>query len=158
MGGAPAYASKSVRIASLNLSNGAPGVFVGSGSLSVSGGVFSGNTTAISTTFYTKLSVAGATFTGNTGRYGGAISAGYDATLTDSTFTGNSAQLGGAVYVQYGKQAITRCRFAGNTARYGGGGLYDDGDVTMTGTTFTSNHASVGGAVTSLIPSPPRWP
>ena len=152
VGGPPAYASKSVRIASLNLSNGAPGIFVDSGSLSVSGGLFSGNSTAISTTFYTKLSVAGATFTGNTGKYGGAISAGYDATLSDSTFTGNSAQQGGAVYVQYGKQAITRCRFAGNTATYGGGGLYDDGDVTMTGTTFTSNHASVGGAVSIFDP------
>ena len=152
VGGAPAYADKSVRIASLNLSNGAPGIFVGSGSLFVSGGLFSGNSTAISTTFYTKLSVAGASFTGNTGKYGGAISAGYDATLRDSTFTGDSAQLGGAVYVQYGKQAITRCRFADNTATYGGGGLYDDGDVTMTGTTFTSNHASVGGAVSIFDP------
>lgn len=153
VGGPRAYAKNTVRITDLNLSNGAPGIVVGSGILSVSGGIFSGNTTAISTTFYTRLSVTGATFTGNTGKYGGAISAGYDATLSDSTFTGNSAQMGGAVYVQYGKQVITHCRFAGNTATNGGGGLYDDGDVTMTGTTFTSNHASVGGAVSIFDPT-----
>ena len=69
---------------------------------------FSGNATAIESSFYTTLRVSGATFTDNTGTDGGAIYGTGSVNVTDSTFTRNSADLGGAVYVQFGKQDITR--------------------------------------------------
>jgi predicted outer membrane repeat protein len=134
-------------VSGLNISSGAPGINLLNGTVSVNGGRFSGNATAIESNFYTTLHVSGATFTGNSGKYGGAIFGTASVSVTDSTFTGNSAERGGAVYLQYGKQEITHCQFSGNTATYAGGGLYDDSNITMTGTTFSSNHAEVGGAV-----------
>ncbi len=114
------------------------------GAVSVNGGRFSGNATAIESTFCTTLRVSGATFTDNTGPDGGAIYGTGSVNVTDSTFTRNSAELGGAVYLQFGKQDITRCQFSGNTAIDAGGSLYDDGNVTMTSSTFYSNHARGG--------------
>ena len=116
-------------ITGLNVLNGAPGIFLASGAVSIKGGTFAGNTTAISTSYETRLSVTGATFTGNTGKYGGAIAAEWNAKLTNNIFTGNSAAQGGAVFVQGGNQTIAGCVFTDNTATYGGGGLYDDADV-----------------------------
>jgi len=153
VGGPPNYANKTVRITNLNVSNGAPGIYLASGTLFVTGGTFSGNTTAIDSDFYTALTVSGATFTDNTGKWGGAILGSDTVKLSNSVFTGNSAQLGGAVYVQFGKQTVSDCRFVDNSATYAGGGLYDDGKVTMTGSTFTGNQASVGGAVSVFDPT-----
>jgi predicted outer membrane repeat protein len=137
----------------LNIRNGDPGINLVQGTLSVQGGTFISNTTAISSTFYTTLSVTGARFTDNTGREGGAIFSSWNTNVTDSTFTGNSALLGGAVYAQYGTQTIAHCHFAGNTATGAGGALYDDSEITMTDSTFTSNHAGAGGAITVFDPS-----
>ena len=153
VGGPPDYANNAVRITNLNVSNGAPGIYLGSGTLFVTGGTFSGNTTAIDSDFYTALTVSGATFTGNTGKWGGAIFGSDTVKLNNSVFTGNSAQLGGAVYVQSGKQTVSDCRFVDNSATHAGGGLYDDGNVTMTGSTFTGNQAPVGGAVSVFDPT-----
>jgi predicted outer membrane repeat protein len=137
----------------LNIRNGDPGINLVQGTLSVQGGTFISNTTAISSAFYTTLSVTGARFTDNTGREGGAIFSSWNTTVTDSTFTGNSALLGGAMYAQYGTQTIAHCHFAGNTATGGGGALYDDSEITMTDSTFDSNHAGAGGAITVFDPS-----
>jgi predicted outer membrane repeat protein len=137
----------------LNIRNGDPGINLVQGALSVQGGTFTSNATAISSTFFTTLSVAGARFTDNTGREGGAIFSGWNTNVTDSTFTDNSALRGGAVYAQYGTQTIARCHFAGNTATGGGGALYDDSEITMTDSTFTSNHAAAGGAITVFDPA-----
>lgn len=137
----------------LNISGGAPGINLLNGAVSVNGGTFSGNNTAIESNFFTALHVSGATFTGNSGEDGGAIFGTARVSVSDTTFTGNSAERGGAVYLQYGKQKIAHCQFTGNTATDAGGGLYDDGNVTMTGTTFSGNHAEVGGAVTIFDPS-----
>ena len=130
----------------LNIRNGDPGLNLVQGTLSVRGGTFTSNTTAISSAFHTTLGVTGARFTDNTGREGGAIFSSWNTNVTDSTFTGNSALLGGAVYAQYGTQTIADCHFAGNTATDAGGALYDDSEITMTDSTFTSNHAAAGGA------------
>jgi predicted outer membrane repeat protein len=140
-------------VSGLNISGGAPGINLLNGAVSVNGGTFSGNATAIESDFYTTLHVSGATFTGNSGEDGGAIFGTASVSVTDSTFTGNSAERGGAVYLQSGKQKIAHCQFTGNTATDAGGGLYDDGNVTMTATTFSSNHAEVGGAITIFDPS-----
>jgi predicted outer membrane repeat protein len=134
-------------VCNLNISGGAPGINLLSGAVSVSGGRFSGNATAIESFSYTTLQVSGATFTDNSGGWGGAISGTDSVSVTNSTFTRNSAELGGAVYVQFGHQQIANCHFSGNTATEAGGALYDDGNVTMTGTSFTANRAPVGGAV-----------
>jgi predicted outer membrane repeat protein len=140
-------------VSGLNISGGAPGISLLNGAVSVNGGTFSGNVTAIESNFSTTLHVSGATFTGNSGEDGGAIFGTASVSVTDSTFTGNSAARGGAVYLQSGQQKIVHCQFTGNTATNAGGGLYDDGNITMTGTTFSSNHAKVGGAITIFDPS-----
>jgi predicted outer membrane repeat protein len=153
VGGPPGYLHHTVRIANLNVSNGSPGIYLDSGTLFVTGGTFSGNTTAISSDFFTALTVSGATFTGNTGKWGGAILGSDTVKLGHDVFTGNSAQRGGAVYVQNGRQTVSDCRFAGNSATHAGGGLYDDGHVTMTGTAFTGNQAPAGGAISVFDPT-----
>ena len=131
----------------LNISNGAPGINLLRGAVSVNGGKFSGNATAIESNFHTTLHVNGTTFTDNSGGWGGAIYGTDSVSVMDSTFTGNSAGRGGAVYLQFGQQKITDCHFSGNIATDAGGALYDDGHITMTGTSFTGNRAPVGGAV-----------
>jgi predicted outer membrane repeat protein len=140
----------------LNIRNGDPRINLVQGTLSVQGGTFTSNATAISSTFFTTLSVTGARFTDNTGREGGAIFSSWNTNVTDSTFTNNHAAAGGAVYAQYGTQAIAHCYFADNSATGGGGALYDDSEITMTDSTFTSNHAAAGGAVTIFDPSSAR--
>ena len=137
-----------LKVRGLNVSNGAPGIDLLNGTAAVNGGIFSGNSTAIESNFFTTLNVTGATFTDNTGTWGGAIFGSGRVDVADSTFTRNSAKLGGAVYLQFGHQEITRSQFTGNTATSAGGGLYDDSDITMTDSRFTSNRAPVGGAVT----------
>ena len=140
-------------VSGLNISGGAPGINLLNGGVSVNGGTFSRNNTAIESNFFTTLHVSGATFTGNSGEDGGAIFGTASVSVTGSIFTGNRAERGGAVYLQYGKQKIAHCQFTGNTATNAGGGLYDDGYITMTDTTFSSNHAEVGGAITIFDPS-----
>jgi hypothetical protein len=107
-------------VCNLNISGGAPGVNLLSGAVSVSGGRFSGNATAIESFSDTTLQVSGAAFTDNSGGWGGAISGTDSVSVTNSTFTRNSAERGGAVYVQFGHQQITNCHFSGNTATEAG--------------------------------------
>ena len=151
VGGWSGEGTGALAVSGLNISSGAPGINLLNGAVSVNGGGFSGNATAIESNSYTTLHVSGATFTDNSGTYGGAIYGTGSVSVTDSTFTRNSAELGGAVYVQYGRQKIVDCHFSGNTAN-AGGALYDDGNVTMTSSSFYSNHAQVGGAVTVFDP------
>ncbi len=152
VGGRSGTDTGTLTVSGLNISHGAPGISLLNGAVSVNGGRFSGNATAIESSLYTALRVSGAAFSGNTGRYGGAIYGAGTVNVTDSTFSGNSADLGGAMYVQFGREEITDCQFSGNTATDAGGGLYDDGNVTMTSSSFYSNHAQVGGAVTVFDP------
>ena len=152
VGGRSETAVGTLAVSCLNISGGAPGINLLNGAVSVNGGRFSGNATAIESTFDTTLRVSGAAFTDNTGTDGGAIYGTGSVDVRDSAFTRNSAQLGGAVYLQFGTQEITRCQFSGNTATDAGGGLYDDGQVTMARSTFYSNHARIGGAVTVFDP------
>ena len=92
---------------------------------------------------FTALTVSGATFTGNTGKWGGAILGSDTVKLSNDVFTGNSAQLVGAVYVQYGQQRVSDCRFADNSATHAGGGLFDDdaarATAAVSSTTLASN-------------------
>jgi uncharacterized repeat protein (TIGR01451 family) len=118
------------------------------------------------------VTITGSTFSGNTAGFsGGAISNGLgtqdggtgtgSVTVTDTTFTGNSAGLiGGAIdsgsaLIGGGTVTVTGSTFSGNTAPGGFGGAIDSGfsggggTVTVATSTFTGNTASNGGAIDS---------
>ena len=118
MGGRSGTATGTLAVSGLNISSGAPGINLLHGAVSVNGGRFSDNATAIEIGFFTTLRVSGATFTDNTATDGGAIYGTGSVDVTDSTFTRNSAKLGGAVYLQFGTQEITRCQFSGRFSRW----------------------------------------
>lgn len=169
VGGSTEDSSSVLVVNNVNVSNGDPGIWLYNGALTVKGGTFSGNTTAIvndletdlivtgarftgNTTaivndYKSDLAVTGATFTGNTGEYGGAIQASGDASVSSSIFAGNSAEFGGAIATMSGTQTFTRCHFTGNTASAGGGALHNSADATVTDSTFTGNSAGGGGAI-----------
>lgn len=78
-------------------------VYVNSGTLTIWGGIFTGNNTTDSggaiDNFLGSLSVYGATFTRNSSDYGGAIYSQEDgATIDGTTFSRNEAYEGGAIY------------------------------------------------------------
>jgi hypothetical protein len=102
-----------------------------------------------------SLSVTSGTFTGNsspaaTGTSGGAINSSGALTVTLSTFTGNSGQEGGGIFNESLKTAIvTRSTFSNNTATdFGGGALVSaDGTTIVTADTFVGNTGPGGGAI-----------
>ena len=73
VGGRRGTDTGTLAVSGLNISSGAPGINLLHGAVSVNGGSFSGNATAIESIFSTTLHVSGATFTGNSGEDGGAI-------------------------------------------------------------------------------------
>jgi len=110
------------------------------GSLVVTRGTFSGNSTSSST--------GGGTYDGagiyNTGTLA----------VTSSTFSGNTANRGsgGGIYnEQYGTiTTIANSTFSGNSAFYGGGGIFNSYDTTITSivnSTFSGNSAQSGGGI-----------
>ena len=99
------------------------------------------------------LSVTSGTFTGNssparTGTSGGAIDSSGTLTVTTSTFSGNSAQEGGGIFNQQ-TATVTKSTFTDNNATiFGGGALVDGaGTTTVTGDTFVGNTGPGGGAI-----------
>jgi predicted outer membrane repeat protein len=169
VGGSTVDSSSMLVMNNVNISNGDPGIWLYNGALSVKGGMFSGNataivndletdltvtgsrftgnTTAIVNDYKSDLTVTGATFTDNTGGYGGAIQASGDALVSSSTFTANSAEFGGAIATMSGTQTVSRCHFTGNIASAGGGALHNSAELTVSDSTFTSNSAGGGGAI-----------
>jgi hypothetical protein len=141
-------------ISNLSVSDGDPGIALDDGSVTVSGGTFTGNSPAITSYYFgTRLSVSGAAFTGNTGTFGGAIETGYAARVSDSTFTGNRARVGGGIAAENGRLAVSRCRFVDNRATASGGALSDGGTATVTGSSFAGNTAGIyGGAINNYNP------
>jgi predicted outer membrane repeat protein len=169
VGGFTADSSSTLVMSNVNVRGGDPGIWLYNGALTVkggtfsgnataivndlgtdlivTGGTFSGNATAIVNDYKSDLTVTGTTFTDNTGGYGGAIQASGDASVSSSTFTGNSAEFGGAIATMSGTQTVSHCHFTGNTAIAGGGALHNSADATVTDSTFTGNSAGGGGAI-----------
>jgi uncharacterized repeat protein (TIGR01451 family) len=111
-----------------------------------------------------SVTITGSTFTGNTTSGGGGAIDNGDGfngrpgtgtvTVTGSTFTGNSASGGGAIdsgRTGGGSVTVTASTFTGNTALDGGAidsaDLRGGGSVTVTDSTFTGNTAGEGGAI-----------
>ncbi len=99
------------------------------------------------------LSVTAGTFTSNsspatTGTSGGAIDSSGTLSVTTSTFSGNSAQEGGGIMNQ-NSATITNSTFTSNNATiYGGGALVNAaGTATIAGDTFVANTGPGGGAI-----------
>lgn len=146
VGGSAADSSSTLVMNNVNVRNGDPGIWLYNGALTVRGGTFSGNTTAIVNDYKSNLTVTGATFSDNAGGYG-AIQADGNSSVSYSTFTGNSAEQGAAINIVSGTQTVSHCKFTDNTATAGGGALHNSADATVTDSTFTGNSAGGGGAI-----------
>ena len=99
-----------------------------------------------------QLTVTGGVFSGNTAANGAAIdnTAATVVQVTGASFVDNTATLdGGAIYVYtaLGDQ-ISDCRFVGNTAASSGGAYWEWSNGTLiAGSTFQGNTATTGGAL-----------
>jgi predicted outer membrane repeat protein len=134
------------------------GAVIADASVSITGGVFSGNYTdsgldedAVSDFSNSggavlasgSVSITGATFSNNVAPgVGGAVSSGDDVDVTSSTFNGNRAGgSAGAIYAS-GTFSSVSSTFSSNQAGYSGGAVYASGDVTVSaGSLFQSNTA-----------------
>jgi predicted outer membrane repeat protein len=129
------------------------GAIENDGTLTVTGGSFSGNATttgfggAINNTG--TLTVTGATFVNDQSADGGAIENQGTATITGSVFRADQASFNGGAIHNEGQLTLTNCWFAGNSAAVSGGGLFNGvaGDLTANGTTFHQNQAIDGGGL-----------
>jgi hypothetical protein len=101
------------------------------------------------------LTVSGSTFAGNSTALGGGIDNDYGTlTVSNSLFAGNHASVDGGGGLSsfskfQGRVTVSNCTFAGNTALYGGGGILDYvGPLAVNYSTFVGNSAtySPGGA------------
>lgn len=126
---------------------------VDAGTLSVTGLNFSNGAGAIAGTDAGSISVSGGRFTGNHATNGGAI---YSSTgpgslsVTDAAFVRNSAtQAGGAIYTSEAAALTTVAgsRFTENTAGTMGGAIYNFFDMNVSNSTFDANKADDGGAI-----------
>jgi CSLREA domain-containing protein len=164
-------ASGSVSISGLTISNGVGpnpvpisssggGVLVYSGTVSVSGCVFSNNSAVYGgavANYNGILSISNSTFLNNTATYGGAVesqtSPATTLAITGSTFQGNSLAsggYGGAIEIVEGY--IVNSTFIGNSAPGGSGGAVEvHTTATMTNDTFYGNSANSGGAVDAYV-------
>lgn len=147
------------------------------GSVTINGGIFANNTAAADSdggggglAVSGSSTVTGVTFTGNTaatGKGGGALALA-TANFTDCTFSGNTAQSGGGLdgngrivnsifsgnHAQYGAGAywarqnltsdIVHSVFYGNAASWYGGGFYSLYAISATNTIFSDNTAGYG--------------
>jgi Bacterial Ig domain len=157
----------SLTLNALTLSNGLAnngqqggGAIFNHGTLTVSAGTFTNNSSpaatgtsggAIDSTG--TLSVNTSTFSGNSGQEGGGIMNQSTATVTNSTFAGNNATDfgGGALVNTAGTATVAGDTFVGNTGP-GGGALDNDATLNIANSTFTNNTAGTngGGAVVNF--------
>ncbi len=103
-----------------------------------------------------KLKIKHANFTGNvSGRNGGALRVGSDATIEESDFYNNAAVNGGALFIGGNTSTISlrALKFYNNVAKQTGGAISFEKsqvplDLTMQHITFQENRANSGGAIT----------
>ncbi len=107
-----------------------------------------------------SLTVSGTTFTGNSAQYGGAVYLNVNTMeAADCIFNDNHAYRGGAIFNWYGGGLnISDSAFTNNSAaaaygsdgnNFGGAICLNAGDLTLTDTSFTDNSGYLGGAVYS---------
>jgi predicted outer membrane repeat protein len=129
----------------------AAGAIENDGNLAVTGGSFTGNTTAgfggaISNSG--TLTVTGVTFGGNQAADGGAIENLSVAYINDSYFSNNRTGFNGGAIHNEGQATITDSHFFGNAAVWNGGGIFNgvDGNAaTIIGVSFRQNQATLDG-------------
>jgi polymorphic membrane protein len=137
----------------LSFTNGNGAIAVdGLAQLTVTGGVFSGNTAvngaAIDNTGSTVVQVNGASFTDNKASGDGGAMYVYTALgdqITDCQFAGNTAGSGGAYWEWSNGTAISGSVFRSNTAMTGGAMYFDDQGSVITGTLVAGNTATGDG-------------
>ena len=140
-----------VTIASLTITNGNAGGFLG-------GGIYNDHAT---------LTVSNATVSGNMAGGGGGIrnngrSGSASLTIVNSTLSGNSVAGGGGGILNegvFGSATLTiiNSTLSGNSAANGGGGIDNDGDhgsatLTIVNSTLSGNSASGGGGIVNVGP------
>ena len=141
------------------------GVFNDKGTMYLSGCTISGNSGFIdggglSNQYGGTLTLTGCTVEGNYAEIGGGLYNAGTATITDSTLSGNTATgLGADGGTGYGGGVasghlqskavliITGSTIAGNTARQGGGGLFNNGTAKVTDSTIADNFANQAGSL-----------
>lgn len=122
------YGSSTASLYGLTLTDGDTSAILNSGTLTVAGSTFEGNSAhdgggAIDNVGGT-LTVTNSTFYGNHtlgGSSGGAIYSTGTLTVTNSTFDSNSASQGGAIFSGSGTLTVVNSIFDGNSASQGGG-------------------------------------
>ncbi len=127
---------------------GSGGAIDSSGTLSVSGGTFAGNSAQNGGAIggVGTLTISGATITDNTatGEGGGVWGAGNLSINNATAITGNTAKTGGGVWND-GNLDLANVTIANNSAAKTGGGVYNSsGSVAVTSASLSSNNA--GGA------------
>ncbi|MBN4003431.1 Calx-beta domain-containing protein [Nostoc sp. LPT] len=125
------YASASLSIDGLKITEGNAGNSNG-------GGIY--NTSSVT--------VSNSTISGNTtNSYGGGIYSTSSVTLNDSSISGNIANLGGGIYSS-SSVTLNDSTLSGNTANSNGGGIFINGSnnsVTISNSTISSNRAKTNG-------------
>ncbi len=157
------------------------GMFLSSGSPTVTRCTFSGNTGAgMFNDFFSSPQIADCTFSGNIGpgmfnclfsnplvtncsfrenrasSGGGMANRQASPTVTGCTFDRNHADVqGGGMFNLFSSPMLTSCTFTGNSA-FGGGGIsnFAGSDPNIADCTFTANNATQGGAICNSGSSP----
>ena len=161
-------AQYTVTISGLTIANakGSGGSFDGgaisnSGSLSITGCTFNGNSATDGAGIVNTgtLTVSNSTFSGNhANNSGGGIFNNHGTVkVTNCTFSSNSnINYGGGALFNFDNSTLTvaNCAFSGNSAgsnpSYGGGGIYNGGTLTVTSSTFgTNSSGGIGGGISN---------
>jgi hypothetical protein len=140
--------------------NGGGGVYVYSGTATLSGGQISGNTAKEGGGVFVlersaTLSMSGGQILSNTANWGGGVFV-VDgrATLSGGQILSNTAQeQGGGVYVLFGSATLSGGQILSNTANWGGGVCVWYGGATLSGGQISGNTANSGGGVYVLFGS-----
>jgi parallel beta-helix repeat protein len=133
------------------------GIYVQSGTLTINGSTFSGNSVPGGIgygggifVFSGTTTINGSTFSGNSapgGGGGGIYVQNSTLTINGSTFSGNSAPgggYGGGIYVFNGANTINNSTISSNSGDAFGGGLYLSGPSFLTNTVVAGNFATNG--------------
>jgi predicted outer membrane repeat protein len=140
--------SKGDGVASASSSNpwgGYGGGILNHGTLTVSGGTFSGNSAHEGGGIYSDggtVTVSSSTLFGNAASYGGGMyNSGGTATVSNgSILSTNDASSGGGIYIAGGTVTVSNSTLSGNTA-YNGGGILNHGTLTVSNSTVSNNQA-----------------
>ncbi len=82
---------------------------------------------------------------------------GPETVITGFTITGGKAEGGGGMY-NFGTPTVTHCRFIGNHAKFGGGGMYNEqgSSARVINCTFNGNSAPIGGGMYNCCEASPK--